>query len=107
MQEQNNTHIDGDNGSKNIESKTRRTTAKKLFAIIAIVVVSLLLLFGGCVMLLHHSKVQTYLVGIVTDKLSKTLQADVEIKHFHYRPLNHLSVDSLYISDQQSDTLAL
>jgi len=106
MQEQNNTHIDGDNGSKNIESKTRRTTAKKLFAIIAIVVVSLLLLFGGCVMLLHHSKVQTYLVGIITDKLSKTLQADVEIKHFHYRPLNHLSVDSLYISDQQSDTLA-
>ena len=79
---------------------------KKALIVIGIVLGSLLLILGGSVLILHHSKVQTYIIGLVTRNLSETLQADVAIKHIHYRPLNHLTFDSLYISDQQRDTLA-
>ena len=30
----------------------------------------------------------------------------MHIAQFHYRPLSHLVVDSIYLSDQQKDTLA-
>lgn len=79
---------------------------KRALIIIGIVLGSLLILLGGATLLLQQSKVQTYIVGKITQQLSQTLQADVEIKRVHYRPLNHLTVDSLYISDQQRDTLA-
>ena len=78
---------------------------KKALIIIGIVLGSLLILLGGGSLLLQQSNVQTYIVGKITKELSQTLQADVEIKRVHYRPLNHLTVDSLYISDQQHDTL--
>lgn len=79
---------------------------KRALIIIGIVLGSLLILLGGSVLILQQSKVQTYIVGKITQELSQSLQADVEIKRVHYRPLNHLTVDSLYISDQQRDTLA-
>ena len=79
---------------------------KRALIIIGIVLGSLLILLGGATLLLQQSKVQTYIVGKITQELSQSLQADVEIKRVHYRPLNHLTVDSLYISDQQRDTLA-
>lgn len=79
---------------------------RKALIVIGIILGSLLLILGGSVLVLHHSKVQTYIVSLVTRNLSESLQADVEIKHIHYRPLNHLTFDSLYISDQQRDTLA-
>ena len=56
--------------------------------------------------LLHLKQVQTYIIEKVTTRLSKEWQADVKIAHFHYRPLSHLVVDSIYLSDQQKDTLA-
>ena len=79
---------------------------KRALIIIGIVLGSLLILLGGATLLLQQSNVQTYIVSKITQQLSQTLQADVEIKRVHYRPLNHLTVDSLYISDQQRDTLA-
>lgn len=79
---------------------------KRALIIIGIVLGSLLILLGGATLLLQQSKVQTYIVGKITQELSQSLQADVEIKRVHYRPMNHLTVDSLYISDQQRDTLA-
>ena len=79
---------------------------KRVLIIIGIVLGSLLILLGGATLLLQQSNVQTYIVSKITQQLSQTLQADVEIKRVHYRPLNHLTVDSLYISDQQRDTLA-
>lgn len=79
---------------------------KRALIIIGIVLGSLLILLGGGVLILQQSNVQTYIVSKITQQLSQTLQADVEIKRVHYRPLNHLTVDSLYISDQQRDTLA-
>lgn len=79
---------------------------KRALIIIGIVLGSLLILLGGATLLLQQSNVQTYIVSKITQQLSQTLQADVEIKRVHYRPLNHLTVDSLYISDQKRDTLA-
>lgn len=79
---------------------------KKALIVIGIVFASLLLILGSSVLVLHHSKVQTYLIGKVAENLSESLQADVQIKHIHYRPLNRLTIDSLYLSDQQRDTLA-
>lgn len=79
---------------------------KKVLIGIAIVMLTLLLLVGGGVVLLQQSRVQTFIIGIVTDKLSEQWGADVHIGRFHYRPLSRLSVDSVYLSDQQRDTLA-
>ena len=79
---------------------------KKALIVIGIVLGSLLLLGGGLLGILHIKSVQTYIVGKVADKLSETFQSDVEIVSFHYRPLSNLSVDSVYLSDQQRDTLA-
>ena len=56
--------------------------------------------------LLHLKQVQTYIIEKVTTRLSKEWQADVKIAQFHYRPLSHLVVDSIYLSDQHKDTLA-
>ena len=79
---------------------------RKALIIIGIVLGSLLLIFGSGIWVLHISSVQTYIVGRIAQNLSEKLNADVDIKRFHYRPLNHLTIDSIYISDQQHDTLA-
>lgn len=109
VQEPNNTHIDNENplveNTPNPQPN-KATKAKKVFAVLAIVLGTLLLLIVGTTLLLQHHKVQTYIVGIAAEHLSNTLNADVQIQHIHYRPLNHLTIDSLYISDQQRDTLA-
>lgn len=67
---------------------------------------TVLLLLVGATLILQHHKVQTYIIGKVTKNLSTSLNADVHIQHFHYQPLNQLTIDSIYISDQQRDTLA-
>ena len=123
VQEQNNTHITHNNPPASGENGDITTTgvitpgqksdapkkggrAKKVFAIITLLLGFPLLLLVGSTMLLQIPKVQTYLIGKLTTNLSETLNADVHIQHIHYRPLNHLTIDSLYISDQQRDTLA-
>ena len=107
MLEEKNPHIGQENSVVNTESQQpkRGTKAKKAFAIIGIVLVSLLLLFGGIVGMLHIKGVQTFIVGKVADKLSEQLNVDASIASFHYRPLSHLTLDSVYFSDQQRDTL--
>ena len=79
---------------------------RKALIVIGIVIGSIMLLTGSVVGLLHLKSVQTYIISKVTNKLSKEWQTDVHIAQFHYRPLSHLVVDSIYLSDQQKDTLA-
>ena len=79
---------------------------RKALIVIGIFLGSIMLLMGGVVGLLHLKGVQTYVISKVTNKLSKEWQTDVRIAQFHYRPLSHLIVDSIYLSDQQKDTLA-
>ena len=107
MQEKKNPHIEPEISVDNTELKQRkqRVKVKKTFAAIAITLGAMLLLFGGIVGALHIKSVQTFIVGKVTDKLSKELNVDANIVAFHYRPLSHLVIDSIYLSDQQRDTL--
>ena len=87
--------------------KANLTTVQKIcFAGIFIALGILLLIFGGIIGLLHLKRVQTYIIGQVTNRLELLLNADIKIAHFHYRPLSHLAIDSIYLSDQQYDTLA-
>ena len=79
---------------------------RKALIVISIVFGSLLLLGGGMVGLLHIKGVQTFIVGKIADKLSAQLNIDARIASFHYRPLSHLTLDSVYLSDQTHDTLA-
>ena len=79
---------------------------RKALIVIGIILGSFILLASGMIGLLHLKQVQTYIIEKVTTRLSKEWQADVKIAHFHYRPLSHLVVDSIYLSDQQKDTLA-
>ena len=110
MQEENNVHITSEDGGNNTLENTQpmptnTTKPRKWLTPLVVVLIALSLLIGGTLLALYNSKVQTYIVGQVAEKLSEKLSADVSIKHIHYRPLNHLTVDSLYISDQQRDTL--
>ena len=78
---------------------------KKTLIVIGIILASLILLIGGFTVVLYQSSVQTYITSIAAKKISEALQSDVSIKHIHYRPLNNLKIDSVYISDQNRDTL--
>ena len=84
----------------------RKTRVKKALASITATLGIILLLCGGITGLLHLKSVQTYIISKVTEKLEGMLQANVSIAQFHYRPLSHLAIDSIYLSDQQYDTLA-
>ena len=79
---------------------------RKALIVIGFIVGFIILLCGGTIGLLHLKSVQTYIIEKVTHQLSKEWQADVTVAQFHYRPLSHLLVDSIYLSDQQKDTLA-
>ena len=79
---------------------------RRALIVISIVFGSLLLLGGGMVGLLHIKGVQTFIVGKIADKLSAQLNIDASIASFHYRPLSHLTLESVYLSDQTHDTLA-
>lgn len=75
---------------------------KIVSALVAIIVMLLIVLF----ILLNTRGVQNYLVGKVASTLSKEWGTEVSVGAVSYRIPNHLSVDYLYLSDQQSDTLA-
>ena len=79
---------------------------KRALTIISTICIVIILLFGGLIAVLHMKSVQTYVIGKATEFLSRDLQVDVHISQFHYRPLSHLTIDSIYLSDQQKDTLA-
>ena len=92
--------------SKKKQCSTRKTRVNKTFVGIFVAVSTVFILLGGVIGMLHLKGVQTYLIGKVTVKLEEILQANVRIAQFHYRPLSHLTIDSVYLSDQQHDTLA-
>lgn len=107
MQKELDQHIINDGSGENTANKSQKTTkVRKTFVGILIGLGVLLLLIGGAVGLLHMKSVQTYIISRITNQLAETLQADVRIAQFHYRPLSHLAIDSIYLSDQQRDTLA-
>ena len=79
---------------------------RRSLKIIGIVLAVLLLLSGSIVGVLHLKSVQTYIAGKVAEQLSELLEVDASIGSMHYRPLSQLTIDSVYLSDQERDTLA-
>ena len=107
VQKQSDKYIEDPSNPNIVASKfTKNAKVKKTFAVLAWITLSILLLFGIALGVLHSKKVQTRIIGRVTERLEQMLQADVRIAQFHYRPLSHLAIDSIYLSDQQRDTLA-
>ena len=108
MQETNTPHIEDTNSAATKgkqRSKRTRRVPKIIIGLLAVLTLALLL-FGAAIAVLHLKSVQTYIIGKVTDRLEETLQANISIAQFHYRPLSHIAIDSVYLSDQQYDTLA-
>ena len=91
MKKQVNQHIEKTNDLREpvLQSK-QKTKVEKTFAGIFIALGILLLIFGGIIGLLHLKRVQTYIIGKVTNRLELLLNADIKIAQFHYRPLSHL-----------------
>ena len=79
---------------------------KKVLVVISVILGSLLILFGSAVLVLRRSDVQTFFAQKATTHLSKYIGADIHIGRIHYQPLNCLVLDSVFIADQQDDTLA-
>ena len=78
---------------------------RKTLIVISIIIASLLLLLGGSAWVLCNHRVQTYIANRVANHLSDRLAVEVKIGKIHYKPLSRLAVDSIYMSDQNSDTL--
>ena len=79
---------------------------KKALKVILVFLLSVILLIGGLIGLLHLKSVQTYIIGKVAEKISEEFNIDVHIGQFYFEPLSDLTIDEIYISDQQKDTLA-
>ncbi len=78
---------------------------KRIGYILSIVVACTVLLCGALLCLVGSSKVQTALVQVLTQELSKGLQTEVQIGKVDYRLFNNLEVNGIYIEDHQQDTL--
>lgn len=78
---------------------------RKALIVISIIFGSLLLLLGGSALVVCQRGVQTRIANLVAGNLSSRLSVEVNIGEMHYKPLNHLTIDSIYLSDQQQDTL--
>lgn len=64
-----------------------------------------MLILTTALLLLKSSKIQTALVELVTEKLSKDTGTEFTIGKVDYHFLNHIEIDQIYIEDQQQDTL--
>ena len=56
--------------------------------------------------LVRSGEVQTAAVRWLAAEMSQALKADIDVGHVEYRFFNTLHIDSIYLSDQQGDTLA-
>ena len=64
-----------------------------------------MLVITTALLLLKSSKIQTALVELVTEKLSKDTGTEFIVGKVDYHFLNHIEIDKIYIEDQQQDTL--
>ena len=55
--------------------------------------------------LLQTERVQQAVCGAATEALSRKVQADMRIGRVDYRFFNTLSLQDVYVADQQGDTL--
>lgn len=81
-------------------------TAVKRIAYIGIVLLTCtIMVAGGLLMLARSARVQTAIISLLTEELSRGLGVDAHIDRVHFKPLRSLDVEGVYLSDQAGDTL--
>ncbi len=78
---------------------------KRFGYILTIVVACTILVLVALLCLVGSSKVQTALVQVVTQEVSRGLQHEVQIGKVDYKLFNRLQIDGIYVEDAASDTL--
>lgn len=78
---------------------------KRFAYILTIVVGCLILTLGSLLLLVRSSKVQTAMLSVLTQELSRGVQAEVSVEHFDFHFFDELELTGIYVSDQQKDTL--
>ena len=78
---------------------------KLFFIILSRIVLSILLIIVILWALLQTTPVQNWLVGRVTDRLSKDLKTRIHIDHIDIDFFNQLKLKGVFIEDQKKDTL--
>ncbi len=73
--------------------------------ILTIVVACTILVLGALLCLVGSSRVQTALVQLLTQELSRGLQHEVRVGTVDYKLFNRLEIDGIYIEDANQDTL--
>lgn len=79
---------------------------KRFLYILAVLFVSLLLVGAMAVCVLQSERVEHAVLRLATDELSRGIGAKAHIGNMQYRFPARLRIDSIYLSDQQGDTLA-
>lgn len=78
---------------------------QRILASAGIVLLCILLVLGMFVAIARSSRVQTAVVGLVAEQLSRGLGANVEVGQLDYKFPNRLLVQDVLIMDRQQDTL--
>ncbi len=78
---------------------------KRFLYILAVVLSCTVLVLGMLFMLIRSSKVQTAMLDVVAQELSRGLEAEVHIGKADYGLFNKVALHDIYIGDQQGDTL--
>ncbi len=78
---------------------------KRFGYILLTTIVCILLMLTMLLCLIGNSKIQTALVQVVTQELSRGLQHDVQIGKVDYKLFNRLQITDIYIEDAVNDTL--
>ncbi len=78
---------------------------KRFAYILTIVLACTLLVLVALFCLAGSSKVQTALVRVVAQELSRGLQHEVRIGTVDYKFFNHLEIDGVFVEDSEKDTL--
>ena len=79
---------------------------KRFLYILSVFLVSLLLVGGMCIAVLQSERVEHAVLRLATAELSRGMGAKASIGNISYRFPARLQIDSIFLSDQQGDTLA-
>lgn len=85
--------------------RAKYTYVKKTLLILAGILGSVLLALGVALAALAHPRVQTKVLGWVTEEVSRMLGAEAHVEHIAFRLPARLSVSGVYVEDLQQDTL--
>lgn len=91
----------GQNGSE----KPKKTRFRRVLRRVENFIFYTVIFFVGLYFLLQAPFVQNWLIGKLTNWLSKELQTTVSVQHIDIELFDKVALDGFYVADQQGDTL--